>query len=33
MAQTASSVNIENRRVSAMQSDDNDSILARIADG
>ena len=32
MAQTASSVNIENRRVSAMQSDDNDSILARIAD-
>ena len=33
MAQTASSVNIENRRVSAMQSDDNDSILARIAAG
>ena len=33
MAQTASSVNIQNRRVSAMQSDDNDSILARIADG
>ena len=33
MAQTASSVNIENRRVSAMQSEDNDSILARIADG
>ena len=33
MAQTASSVNIQNRRVSAMQSDDNDSILARIAAG
>ena len=33
MAQTASSVNIQNRRVSAMQSEDNDSILARIADG
>ena len=33
MAQTASSVNIENRRVSAMQSDDNDSILARLAAG
>ena len=33
MAQTASSVNIENRRVSAMQSDDNGSILARIAAG
>ena len=33
MAQTAKSVNIQNRRVSAMQSEDNDSILARIADG
>ena len=33
MVQTASSVNIQNRRVSAMQSDDNDSILARIAAG
>ena len=33
MAQTASLVNIENRRVSAMQSDVNDSILARIAAG
>ena len=33
MAQTAKSVNIQNKRVSAMQSEDNDSILARIADG
>ena len=33
MAQTAKSVNIHNKRVSAMQSEDNDSILARIADG
>ena len=33
MAQTAKSVNINNKRVSAMQSEDNDSILARIADG
>ena len=35
MAQTAKSVNIhnKNKRVSAMQSEDNDSILARIADG
>ena len=33
MAQTAKSVNIDNKRVSAMQSEDNDSILARIADG
>ena len=33
MAQTAKSVNIKNRRVSAMKSEDNDSILARIADG
>ena len=33
MAQPAKSVNIDNKRVSAMQSEDNDSILARIADG
>ena len=33
MAQTAKSVNTQNKRVSAMQSEDNDSILARIADG
>ena len=33
MAQTPKSVNIHNKRVSAMQSEDNDSILARIADG
>ena len=33
MAQTAKSVNIHNKRVSAMQSEDNESILARIADG
>ena len=32
MGQTARSIYIRNRRVSAMQSDDNDSILARIAD-
>ena len=33
MGQTARSIYIRNRRVSAMQSDDNDSILARIAAG
>ena len=33
MWQTARSIYIRNRRVSAMQSDDNDSILARIAAG
>ena len=33
MAKTANSVNIQNKRMSAMQSEDNDSILARIADG
>ena len=33
MAKTANSVDIQNKRMSAMQSEDNDSILARIADG
>jgi len=33
MAQTAKSVNIQNKRVSTLQSEDNDSILSRIADG
>ena len=33
MGQTARAIYIRNRRVSAMQSDDNDSILARIAAG
>ena len=33
MVQTARSIHIRNRRVSAMQLDDNDSILARIAAG
>ena len=33
MGQTARSIYIRNRRVSAMQSDNNDSILARIAAG
>ena len=33
MGQTARSIYIRNRRVSAMQSDENDSILARIAAG